>query len=154
MYTHTHTHTHTYIYICLCVWCFIFLRYIKLGELFNAKAIFVEEQLWYFNQYLGIKGVHACPKVNIIVQLKFELDVQISARRRYLYLHHDFNVKDKLEAEWLLSSAGPLPDEKWCHWQALYSTGRLKPVYAIIRYPYLDSCLSPRLARLIRLRLH
>ena len=50
------------------------------GGLFNAKAIFAEEQQWYYLTYSwwGDKGVHTFPKgigpkVNTIARLKFEL---------------------------------------------------------------------------------
>ena len=46
---------------------------------FNAKALFVKEQQWYYLNYsLGDKGVHDFPinirpKVNVIALLEFEL---------------------------------------------------------------------------------
>ena len=53
--------------------------YIKLCELFNAKAILVEEQPWYYLTHsLEDKRVHAFSngislKVNVIMRLDFEL---------------------------------------------------------------------------------
>ena len=49
------------------------------NELFNAKANFVEEQLWYYLNYRWWdKGIHTFPKgislkVNAIMLLEFEL---------------------------------------------------------------------------------
>ena len=46
---------------------------------FNAKAILLEEQLWYYLTHSWEdKGVHTfpksiCPKVNLIARLKYEL---------------------------------------------------------------------------------
>ena len=47
--------------------------------LFNAKAILLEEQLWYYLTHSWEdKGVHTfpkgiCPKVNVIARLEYEL---------------------------------------------------------------------------------
>ena len=50
-----------------------------LFRLFNAKAILLEEQLWYYLTHSWEdKGVHTfpkgiCPKVNVIARLEYEL---------------------------------------------------------------------------------
>ena len=53
--------------------------HINLCGLFNAKAIIIEEQQWYYlthswedkGVYTFPKGI--CPKVNVIARLQFEL---------------------------------------------------------------------------------
>ena len=53
--------------------------YIALFRLFNAEAILLEEQLWYYLTHCWEdKGVHTfpegiCPKVNVIARLEYEL---------------------------------------------------------------------------------
>ncbi len=53
--------------------------------LFNAKAILLEEQFWYYLTHsLEDKGVHTflkgiCPKVNVIPRLEYELAFNDSA---------------------------------------------------------------------------
>ena len=61
----------------------------NLFKLFNAKAILLEEQSWWYltNTRLN-KGVNAfpqgiCPKVNVRVRLEFELAYDDSAVDRY-----------------------------------------------------------------------
>ncbi len=55
----------------------------------NAKAIVLEEQLWYYLTHsLEDKGVHTfpkgiCPKVNIIARLEYELAYYDSAVHRF-----------------------------------------------------------------------
>ena len=57
-------------------------------RLFNAKAILLEEQLWYYLTHSWEdKGVHTfpkgiCPKVNVIARLGFELAYYNSAVHR------------------------------------------------------------------------
>ena len=57
--------------------------------LFNAKAILLEEQYWYYLTHSWEdKGVHnfpngICPKVNIIVQLEFKLAYYNPAVHRF-----------------------------------------------------------------------
>ena len=56
-----------------------------LFRLFNAKAIFLEEQQWYYLTHSWEdKGVHTfpkgiCPKVNVIARLEYELAYYDSA---------------------------------------------------------------------------
>ena len=56
---------------------------------FNAKAIFLEEQYWYYLTHIWEdKGVHTfpkgiCPKVNVIARLKYELAYFDSADHRF-----------------------------------------------------------------------
>ena len=58
-------------------------------RLFNAKAIFLEEQYWYYLTHnWEDKGVHTfpkgiCPKVNIIARLEYELAYYDSAVHRF-----------------------------------------------------------------------
>ena len=53
--------------------------YINFCRLFNAKAILLEEQKWYYlTRSWEDKGVHTfltaiCPKVNVIARLEYEL---------------------------------------------------------------------------------
>ena len=55
---------------------------------FNAKAILQEERLWYYLTHsCEDKGVHTfskgiCPKMNVMVQLEFELAYNDSAVHR------------------------------------------------------------------------
>ena len=66
------------------VWLLSFIR-----ELFNVKAICLEEQLWYYLTYSWEdKGTHTfskgiCPKVNVMAQLYFELTYYESAVQRF-----------------------------------------------------------------------
>ena len=58
-------------------------------RLFNAKAILLEEQKWYYLTHsLEDKGVHTfpkglCPKVNVMARLDFEFAYYDSAVRRF-----------------------------------------------------------------------
>ena len=58
-------------------------------RLFNAKAILLEEQLWYYLTHSWEdKGVHTfpkgiCPKVNVIARLEYELAYYDSAVHRF-----------------------------------------------------------------------
>ena len=58
-------------------------------RLFNAKAILLEEQQWYYSTHSWEdKGVRTfpqgiCPKVNLIAQLEFELAYYDSAVHRF-----------------------------------------------------------------------
>ena len=67
--------------------------HIYLGMLSNAKAILLEEQLWYYLTYSWEdKGVHTfpnsiCPKVNVIARLEFELAYYDSAVHRFNLYH-------------------------------------------------------------------
>ena len=60
-------------------------------RLFNAKAILLEEQYWYYLTYSWEdKGVHSfpksiCPKVNVIALLEYELAYYDSAVHRFSY---------------------------------------------------------------------
>ena len=60
-----------------------------LCRLFNAKAILLEEQSWYYLTHSWEdKGVHTfpkgiCSKVNVIARLEFELAYYDSAVRRF-----------------------------------------------------------------------
>ena len=60
-----------------------------LFRLFNAKAILLEEQLWYYLTHSWEdKGVHTfpkgiCPKVNVIARLEYELAYYDSAVHRF-----------------------------------------------------------------------
>ena len=61
----------------------------NLCRLFNAKALFQEEQSgYYLTHSWGDKGVHTfskgiCPKVNVIDRLEFELAFSDSAVHRF-----------------------------------------------------------------------
>ena len=61
----------------------------NLCRLFNAKAILVEEQSWYYLTHSWEdKGVHnfpkgICPKVNVIARLEYELAYYDSAVHRF-----------------------------------------------------------------------
>ena len=63
--------------------------YINLCRLFNAKAILLEEQQWYYVTHSWEdKGVHTfpksiCPKVNVIARVDFELPHNNSAVHRF-----------------------------------------------------------------------
>ena len=58
-------------------------------RLFNAKAILLEEQYWYYLTHSWEdKGVHTfpkgiCPKVNVIARLEYELAYYDSAVHRF-----------------------------------------------------------------------
>ena len=60
-----------------------------LFRLFNAKAILLEEQQWYYlTRSWEDKGVHTfpkgiCPKVNVIARLEYELAYYDSAVHRF-----------------------------------------------------------------------
>ena len=60
-----------------------------LFRLFNAKAIRLEEQYWYYLTHSWEdKGVHTfpkgiCPKVNVIVRLEYKLAYYDSAVQRF-----------------------------------------------------------------------
>ena len=60
-----------------------------LFRLFDAKAILLEEQYWYYLTHSWEdKGVHTfpkgiCPKVNVIAQLEYELAYYDSAVHRF-----------------------------------------------------------------------
>ena len=60
-----------------------------LFRLFNAKAILLEEQLWYYLTHSWEdKGVHTlpkriCPKVNVIARQEYELAYYDSAVHRF-----------------------------------------------------------------------
>ena len=60
-----------------------------LFRLFNAKAILLEEQWWYYLTHSWEdKGVHTfpksiCPKVNVIAWLEYELEYYDSAVHRF-----------------------------------------------------------------------
>ena len=60
-----------------------------LFRLFNAKAILLEEKLWYYLTHSWKdNGVHTfpkgiCPKVNVIARLEFELAYYDSAVHRF-----------------------------------------------------------------------
>ena len=60
-----------------------------LFRLFNAKAILLEEQYWYYLTHSWEdKGVHTfpngiCPKVNVIARLEYELAYYDSAVHRF-----------------------------------------------------------------------
>ena len=60
-----------------------------LFRLFNAKAILLEEQYWYYLTHSWEdKGVHIfpkgiCPKVNVIARLEYELTYYDSAVHRF-----------------------------------------------------------------------
>ena len=77
-----------YVYIYIYIWLVIvtlFNGISTLFRLFNAKAILLEEQLWYYLTHSWEdKGVHTfpngiCPKVNVIVRLEYELAYYDSA---------------------------------------------------------------------------
>ena len=77
-------------YFVVLVWFGLFAEWhINLCRLFNAKAIFLEEQQWYhLTHSWEDKGVHTFPKgicsnVNVIVRLKFELSYYGSAVHRF-----------------------------------------------------------------------
>ena len=62
-----------------------------LGRLFNAKAIILEEQSWYYLTHSWEdKGVHTfpkgiCPKVNVIARLEYEVANYDSAVQRFYH---------------------------------------------------------------------
>ena len=62
-----------------------------LFRFFNAKAILLEEQSWYYLTHSWEdKGVHTfpkgiCPKVNVIARLEYELANYDSAVHRFNY---------------------------------------------------------------------
>ena len=65
--------------VCLVWFCFFVEWHINLCRLFNANAILLEEQQWYYLTHSWEdKGVHTfpkgiCPKVNVIARLEYEL---------------------------------------------------------------------------------
>ena len=70
-------------------WFLCFNGISSLFRLFNAKAIFLEEQRWYYLTHSWEdKGVHTFPKgiypkVNVIAQLEYELTYYDSAVHRF-----------------------------------------------------------------------
>ena len=70
------------------VWLLCLMAY-QPFRLFNAKAILLEEQLWYYLTHSWEdKGVHTfpkviCPKVNVIARLEYELAYYDSAVYRF-----------------------------------------------------------------------
>ena len=81
----------------------------NLNRLFNAKAILVEEQQWYYlTQSQADKEVHTFPKsigqkVNIIVQLEFVLH-QVSENHKWC---------NKVSEIWVFSQKSFLPTIGW-----------------------------------------
>ena len=74
------------LFVCVCVGFFV-SWYINICRLFNANAILLEEQYWYYLTH-SWKGVHTfpkgiCPKVNVIARLEFELAYYDSAVHRF-----------------------------------------------------------------------
>ena len=71
------------------VWFLCFNGISTLFRLFNAKAILLEEQFWYYSTHSWEdKGVHTfpkgiCQKVNIITRLEYELAYYNSAVHRF-----------------------------------------------------------------------
>ena len=71
------------------VWFLSFNGISTLFRLFNAKAILLEEQYWYYLTHSWEdKGVHTfpkgiCPKVNVIARLEYELAYYDSAVHRF-----------------------------------------------------------------------
>ena len=71
------------------VWFICFNGISTLFRLFNAKAIFLEEQRWYYLTHSWEdKGIHTfpkgiCPKVNVIARLEYELANYDSAVHRF-----------------------------------------------------------------------
>ena len=67
------------------IW-FLCLMAIKLHGLFNAKAIFIEEQQWYSGDkeiHTFLKGIRL--KVNLIVWLEFELAYFEAAIQQFIH---------------------------------------------------------------------
>ena len=70
---------------------YLFLWYINLRGLFNAKATFVEEEQWYYLSYCWVnKGVYTfpkgiSPKVNTMVRLEFELAYYEAVAQHFRY---------------------------------------------------------------------
>ena len=68
---------------------FLFNGISTLFRLFNAKAILLEEQWWYYLTHSWEdKGVHTfpkgiCPKMNVIARLEYELTYYDSAVHRF-----------------------------------------------------------------------
>ena len=70
------------------VWLLCLMAY-QPFRLFNAKAILLEEHLWYYLTHSWEdKGVHTflkgiCPKVNVIARLEYELAYYDSTAHRF-----------------------------------------------------------------------
>ena len=90
-----------------------------LFRLFNAKAILLEEQKWYYlTQSWEDKGVHTfpkgiCPKVNVIARLEYELAYYDSAVHRFNHYTTRTHPEDEI---WYVFRNGDicqrlLPDE-------------------------------------------
>ena len=75
--------------------CLLCLMAYQPFRLFNAKAILLEEQLWYYLTHSWEdKGVHTflkgiCPKVNVIARLEYEIAYNDSAVHRFKQLLHE-----------------------------------------------------------------
>ena len=96
-----------------------------LFRLFNAKAILLKEQLWYYlthswkdtGVYIFPKGI--CPKVNVIARLEYELAYYDSAVHRFNHyttrtpsnnvenhsLMYTTDIKETLQRRYKVSSA-------------------------------------------------
>ena len=89
--------SHTPGRILVCLFIFNVKWHINLCTSFNAKAILVEEQLWYYlNDSWEDKEFHTlpkgiCPKVNVIARLEFVLNYTSAVHRFNYYTrspHH------------------------------------------------------------------
>ena len=84
------THWKNRLWSLLKIWFGFFVQWhINLCRLFNAKAILIEEQWWYYLTHSWKdKRVHTfpkgiCPKVNVIARLEYELAYYDSAAHRF-----------------------------------------------------------------------
>ena len=88
-YSPSYIYIYIYIYIQLFGLVSLFNGISTLFRLFNAKAILLEEQLWYYlTDSWEDKGVHTfpkgiCPKVNVIARLEYELAYYDSVVHRF-----------------------------------------------------------------------
>ena len=83
--------------------------------LFNAKAIFVKEQHWYYwTQDWGNKGIYTFlkgPKVNVIVWLEFEI-MYFEARGQH-FIYYAMGTTQPVSLESLNGAFGSIQDYRF-----------------------------------------
>ena len=108
----------------------------------RLKWIIFKSSSFEYNQVFHIY-IFIFNKESYCVQKHFTRPSSVVAAERYINSRQQLKIelahrsgfgsapwlkfKDRFEAEWVLASAGPPSGRRWCHWQALYSTGPLGP---------------------------